>query len=234
MEDILITARNLGKFFGRGADRNQIVRDLDLDVARGSFTLIKGPSGCGKSTLLAMLAGLTAPDAGQVMVSGVDLWALGLRGRDRLRMDQMGFVFQGSVLLPGLSAVDQITFLLREAGQDRRAARANAEQALTQVGLGPRAGLKPAALSGGEKQRVAVAMALAKRPAIIFADEPTSALDTENADAVAGLLRAHASAAGAAVLCVTHDDRLLPYADRVLQMRAGRIEAERMTERQAA
>lgn len=234
MNDIFLTARGLSKGFGSGARRITVVRDLDLDIAPGSFTLIKGPSGCGKSTLLAMLAGLTAPDAGEVTLAGTSLWRLTRRQRDRLRLARMGFVFQGSILLPGLSALDQTVFLLREAGQTAPAARAAALQALAAVGLQARAHLKPAELSGGEKQRVAIAMALAKRPAVIFADEPTSALDTENADAVATLLSGQARETGAAVLCVTHDDRLLPYADRVLHMAEGRIAHSRTVDRLAA
>lgn len=224
MTSPLLSARSLSKGFGQGDRRIAVVQGLDFEVAPGSLTLIKGPSGCGKSTLLAMLAGLTPPEAGTVMFDGTALWALGRRARDRLRLLRMGFVFQGSILLPGLSALDQTTLLLRETGQPAPTARRLAAEALEAVGLAGRTHLKPAALSGGEKQRVAIAMALAKRPALIFADEPTSALDGENAEAVARLLADHARAAGTAVLCVTHDDRLLPHADRVLHMAQGRFQ----------
>ncbi len=223
----ILTARSLAKGFGTGPRRIEVVTALDLSVAAGSLTLIKGPSGCGKSTLLAMLAGLTRPDGGRVMVGGTDFWALPRRQRDRLRLAEMGFIFQGSVLFPALSARDQVAFLLAEMDLARRDALARADEALAAVGLADRAHLRPASLSGGEKQRVAIAMALAKQPKLVFADEPTSALDSENAATVAKLLRDQAVKQGSAVLCVTHDDRLLDHADRVLFMRAGQIEAER-------
>jgi putative ABC transport system ATP-binding protein len=222
----VLTCHAIGKSFGRCSRRITVVDHMTLAVPSDSFTLIKGPSGCGKSTLLAILAGLTQPDAGTVNAFGTDIWALRRKHRDRLRLARMGFIFQGSVLFPALSALDQVTLLLTEMGQPRQAARDRAGQALDAVGLGQRAHLRPSALSGGEKQRVAIAMALAKRPAIIFADEPTSALDTENTVMVAKLLRDQAAAVGAAVLCVTHDDRLNDHADRILSMREGRIVGE--------
>ena len=227
-ERTILSGKALTKGFGTGANRSEVVRNLDLAIEAGSFTLIKGPSGCGKSTLLAMLAGLTQPDGGEVRIGGVDVWALPRGQRDRLRLNQMGFIFQGAVLFPALPAREQVALILTEMGRPRHEALAAADEALTAVGLADRAHLLPAALSGGEKQRVAIAMGLAKRPSLIFADEPTSALDTENAAAVARLLTSYAEAVGAAVLCVTHDDRLQPYADRVLFMRAGRIEAEQI------
>jgi putative ABC transport system ATP-binding protein len=224
----VLTCHAIGKAFGRGARRITVVDHMNLAVPSGSFTLIKGPSGCGKSTLLAILAGLTKPDAGTVNAFGTDIWALRRKHRDRLRLARMGFIFQGSVLFPALRALDQVTLLLTEMGQPREAAREKARQALAAVGLGERAHLRPDALSGGEKQRVAIAMALAKRPAIIFADEPTSALDTENTLLVARLLREQSAAVGAAVLCVTHDDRLNDHADRIVSMRQGRIVGEQI------
>jgi len=222
----VLTCHAIGKSFGRGARQITVVSQMDLAVTSGSFTLIKGPSGCGKSTLLAILAGLTPPDTGTVNAFGTDIWALRRKHRDQLRLARMGFIFQGAVLFPALSALEQVTLLLTEMDQPRQAAREKARLALESVGLGNRAHLRPDALSGGEKQRVAIAMALAKRPSIIFADEPTSALDTENTLMVAKLLRAQAAAVGAAVLCVTHDDRLNEHADRILSMRQGRIVGE--------
>lgn len=224
-EGDVLTGLSLTKGFGPRSRRMTVVQRLDLAVAPGSFTLIKGPSGCGKSTLLAMLAGLTPPDSGSVQAFGANIWALPRRRRSALRLARMGFIFQGSVLFPALCAQDQVALLLTEMGLPRPEALARARAALGAVRLGDRAHLRPSSLSGGEKQRVAIAMAIAKRPGIIFADEPTSALDTENADAVAELLRGQAAAVGAAVLCVTHDDRLTRHADRILWMRDGQIAA---------
>ncbi|WP_208354511.1 ABC transporter ATP-binding protein [Pseudaestuariivita rosea] len=218
-----LLARGLTKSFRNGPATIDVVRDLDITVNQGAFTLIKGPSGCGKSTLLAMLAGLTPPDSGTVMAGETSLWSLSRKARDAFRLAHMGFIFQGSILLPSLSAREQVAFVLREMGIKRRDARACAEEALRNVGLGDRMRLLPAALSGGEKQRVSVACALAKYPRVIFADEPTSALDSENGQLVASRLRDLARQSGVAVVCVTHDDRLTPFADRILQMEDGRI-----------
>ncbi|WP_322890635.1 MULTISPECIES: ABC transporter ATP-binding protein [unclassified Yoonia] len=220
----VLSGTGLSKSFGKGAKAVQILQGLDISLPRGALSLVKGPSGCGKSTLLAILAGLTAPDAGRVDALGQDLWSLRPPARDAFRLRHMGFVFQGSILFPALRAHEQIELVLNYMGIAPKAARDRAMTALEDVGLGPRADLRPDALSGGEKQRVAIACALAKAPEIIFADEPTSALDTENSDLVSRHLRRLASDHGVTVICVTHDDRLSPWADRIYHMRAGRID----------
>jgi putative ABC transport system ATP-binding protein len=220
----VLSGRQICKSFGKGAKAVQILQELDIELPRGVMSLVKGPSGCGKSTLFAVLAGLTAPDRGQVAALGQDLWSLPARGRDGFRLAHMGFVFQGSILFPALRAHEQIELVLGHMGVEGEAARARAMAALGDVGLGHVAHLYPDALSGGEKQRVAIACALAKSPQIIFADEPTSALDTENCDMVSRHLRALASDHGVTVVCVTHDDRLSPWADQIYHMRAGKID----------
>ena len=220
----VLSGTGLSKAFGRGDKAVQILHDLDIALPRGALSLVKGPSGCGKSTLLAILAGLTAPDAGTVDALGAQLWSLKPAARDAFRLRHMGFIFQGSILFPALRAHEQIELVLGHMGTPAREARDRAMAALEDVGLGPRAGLRPDALSGGEKQRVAIACALAKQPQLIFADEPTSALDTENSEMVSRHLRRLASDHGVTVICVTHDDRLSPFADRIYHMRAGRID----------
>lgn len=220
----MLAGTGLSKSFGRGARAAQILHDLDINLPRGALSLVKGPSGCGKSTLLAILAGLTPPDRGRVATLDSDLWAMKPGARDAFRLRHMGFVFQGSILFPALRAHEQIELVLGHMGIAPAEARTRAMAALEDVGLGPRAHLRPAALSGGEKQRVAIACALAKAPQIIFADEPTSALDTENSEMVSRHLRRLASEHGVTVLCVTHDDRLSPWADRIYHMRDGRID----------
>ncbi|MFN3273373.1 MAG: ABC transporter ATP-binding protein [Paracoccus sp. (in: a-proteobacteria)] len=224
----VLSGTGLSKRFGKGAKAVQILQDLDIALPRGALSLVKGPSGCGKSTLLAILAGLTAPDAGRVDALGQPLWALRPAARDAFRLRHMGFVFQGSILFPALRAHEQIELVLGHMGIPAALARARAMAALEDVGLGPRAHLRPDALSGGEKQRVAIACALAKQPQLIFADEPTSALDTENSDLVSRHLRRLATDHGVTVICVTHDDRLSPWADRIYHMRAGRIDRIQM------
>lgn len=224
----VLSGTGLSKRFGKGAKAVQILHGLDIALPRGALSLVKGPSGCGKSTLLAILAGLTAPDAGRVDALGQPLWSLRPAARDAFRLRHMGFVFQGSILFPALRAHEQIELVLGHMGVPARQARDRAMAALEDVGLGPRATLRPDALSGGEKQRVAIACALAKQPQLIFADEPTSALDTENSDLVSRHLRRLATDHGVTVICVTHDDRLSPWADRIYHMRAGRIDRIQM------
>lgn len=231
---IVLSGRGLAKSFGRGAARVPILDGLDIALPQGAFSLIKGPSGCGKSTLLAILAGLTPPDTGEVELLGTRIWSLTRRQRDAFRLAHMGFVFQGSILFPALTAAEQIELVLGHMRVPAAQARRRALAALDDVGLAPRAHLLPAALSGGEKQRVAIACALAKSPRLIFADEPTSALDTENSAVVSTHLRRLATDHGVTVVCVTHDDRLTPFADRILNMRAGRILPPGPEQRQCA
>jgi putative ABC transport system ATP-binding protein len=153
----------------------------------------------------------------------VDLWALRPAEIDRFRLATCGFIFQGFNLFPALTALEQVSQVLRFAGRSPKAARAQAEAALDAVGMTPRLHLRPAELSGGEKQRVAIARALAKQPRLIFADEPTSALDGENGQRVISLLQGAAREQDAAVICVTHDQRLEAWADRVIHIEDGRI-----------
>ena len=154
---------------------------------------------------------------------GEDLWSRSAGRIDRFRLDHCGFVFQGFNLFPALTALQQVTTVLRYKGMTRKAARERAIEALTEVGLEQRMHQRPSELSGGEKQRVAIARALAKAPSLVFADEPTSALDGENGQMVIRLLRRAAKEHGAAVICVTHDPRLEAFADRVVHLEDGRI-----------
>lgn len=229
-----ISARGVSKSYTVGKVRTQVLFDVDVTVEPGCLTLVAGPSGCGKSTLLAILSGLTAPDTGEVRVLDRPLWSLKASQRDAFRLEHTGFVFQGFNLFNALTAVEQVAFTL-ECMQVRSSdAMARARTALEAVGLGPRMHLRPMELSGGEKQRVAIARALAKQPQLLFADEPTSALDSQNGLAVVGLLREIAHNQGAAVLCVTHDPRLLSFADRILRMEDGRIVADERPDPAAA
>ena len=221
-----IVATSLEKSYGSGAMSARILHGISLELAAGELTLVGGPSGSGKSTLLAALSGLTRPDGGRVAVLGEDLWALSAKDMDAFRLRHCGFVFQGFNLFPALTAVEQVMLPLQYQGLAAPEARKRAAESLDRVGLAPRAHLKPAELSGGEKQRVAIARALAKAPELVFADEPTSALDAGNGRLVAQLLRDAAVERGAAVMCVTHDPRLRPFAHRVMELEDGRITAD--------
>jgi putative ABC transport system ATP-binding protein len=222
-----LIADSLRKSFVTGSVRADVLRGLSLDIAAGELTLVSGPSGCGKSTLLAILSGLLRPDGGRALALGQDLASLKPRELERFRLQHTGFVFQGFNLFPALTAIEQVALPLGYLGLDDATARRRARDALEEVGLAARLTLRPAELSGGEKQRVAIARALAKQPQFLFADEPTSALDAANGQIVIDTLHRIAHAHGATVLCVSHDQRLIAHADRVLAMEDGRILSDR-------
>lgn len=218
-----IRATGLYKAFKTGRTKIEVLKRVDFDASHGDLTMVMGPSGSGKSTLIAALSGLLRPDEGAVASLGQDLWSLPAGKIDRFRLDHCGFIFQGFNLFPALTALQQVTTVLKYQNVEPGEARKRAADALTDVGLGHRLDQRPSELSGGEKQRVAIARALAKRPHLIFADEPTSALDGENGQIVIRLLQQAARERGAAVICVTHDHRLEAYADRVIHIDDGRI-----------
>ncbi|HWA62120.1 MAG TPA: ABC transporter ATP-binding protein [Caulobacteraceae bacterium] len=218
-----IRATGLNKRFKTGRTHIEVLKSLDFDARHGDVTMVMGPSGSGKSTLIAALSGLLRPDSGQVTALEQDLWGLPGGKLDRFRLDHCGFIFQGFNLFSALTALQQVSIVLKYQGLPPREARDRAAAALEEVGLGARLNQRPAELSGGEKQRVAIARALAKNPRLLFADEPTSALDGENGQIVIRLLRRAAKQHDAAVICVTHDVRLEAYADRVIHIEDGRI-----------
>ena len=221
-----LSARGLIKRFRTGRTRVEVLKGVDFSARHGQVTMVMGPSGSGKSTLIAALSGLLRPDEGAVSALGEDLWKRGSGRIDRFRLQHCGFIFQGFNLFPALTALQQVTTVLRYQGLSKGEARRIAEEALDEVGLKRRMHQRPGELSGGEKQRIAIARAIAKRPALLFADEPTSALDGENGQVVIRLLRRAAVEHEAAVICVTHDPRLEAFADRVVHMEDGRILAQ--------
>ena len=218
-----IKAQSLCKSYGQGPSKIDVLRDVSLEIEAGQLTLCVGPSGSGKSTLLAALSGLLPPDRGQVSLLDQDLWSLSEPERERFRLAHCGFIFQGFNLFTALTAYEQVLLPLHYMRVPAAEARERSRAALDEVGLSARMHLLPIALSGGEKQRVAIARAMVKRPQFIFADEPTSALDGINGGIVTGLLHQLARTHGATVLGVTHDPRLLEYADRVLHLEDGQL-----------
>jgi putative ABC transport system ATP-binding protein len=218
-----IAARGLTKSFKAGSMRVNVLKGIDLLVEPGEIALVMGPSGSGKSTLLACVSGLLRPDGGVVTAMGQNLWKLSKPRIDKFRLANCGFIFQGFNLFPALSAQQQVEQVLGFMKKPRKEVKADAVQALTDVGLAHRLSNRPDKLSGGEKQRVAIARALAKKPKLIFADEPTSALDGENGHNIMELLRKCAKEQGATVLCVTHDGRLARFADRIITIEDGVI-----------
>ena len=225
-----IVCRDLVKIYKRGGLEVVALQGLDLRVAAGEMVGIVGRSGSGKSTLLAILGGYDVPSAGAVRVAGRDLLALSPRGMTRYRREVVGFVWQqtGRNLLPYLTAAQNVEQPLYYAGSGGRAARARAAALLELVGLGHRQRHKPADLSGGEQQRVAIATALANSPKIILADEPTGELDSATAADILRVLQEAQRQLGVTVVVVTHDQAVGAVADRLVAIRDGRASSERL------
>jgi putative ABC transport system ATP-binding protein len=213
----VLVARGLAKSVPGG---RLLFSGLDLTVAAGEFVAIMGESGVGKSTLLNLLAGLDASDTGTIEIAGQPLAGLSDDARSVLRRDRVGFVFQAFHILPHLTLGQNVALPLVLAGAAPAEALARAEALIADVGLTGRGKDYPAALSGGELQRIAIARALVHRPALLLADEPTGNLDPETAALILDLLVREARQRGAALVMVTHSDRAAAAADRVLRLSA--------------
>jgi putative ABC transport system ATP-binding protein len=207
--------------YGGGDGIVRALDDVSLAFAPSTFSAIMGPSGSGKTTLLQCAAGLDRPDRGTVHIGATDVTGLGERRLAQLRRRRVGFVFQSFNLLPSLTAAQNVILPLRLAGEHPR--RRVARDALARVGLGDRAGHRPAQLSGGQQQRVAIARALVTEPEVIFADEPTGALDSRSARDVLAMLRDATDRDGRTVIIVTHHPVAAAVADRVVFLADGRI-----------
>lgn len=221
----IVEAKHVTRSFDMPAGSVVAVRDISLTIAPGDYVAVRGPSGCGKSTLLHMLGCVDAPSSGTLLFDGQEVSRLTDAQRSRLRLRQLGFVFQRFFLLPMLTAWENVELPQSEAGVAREARRRRTQELLDYVGLAGRADHRPSQLSGGEMQRVAVARALANRPRLLLADEPTGELDRATGDQIAGLLD-RVNADGTALVIVTHDAALAERARRVLTLRDGRIESE--------
>jgi putative ABC transport system ATP-binding protein len=206
-----------------GVRTRTLLDAVGLTVERGETVALTGPSGSGKSTLLAVAGLLRAVDGGRVVVDGISAESLSDKARTRVRGDRIGIVFQGSNLLPSLTAREQVEVVAHIAGTLGAAARRRAEALLVRVGLEDRLDARPAELSGGERQRVGIARALMREPALILADEPTASLDPERGGAVMQLLLDEARRIGAATLVVTHEPELAAGADRRLHLVQGAL-----------
>jgi putative ABC transport system ATP-binding protein len=219
-----LTGRRLVQIFGSGETETHALRDVSVDLWPGQLTLIIGPSGCGKTTLLTVLSGLLPPTGGQVLVGGRELYALSDAQRREFRRQHVGFIFQGFNLFPTLTVREQLEMVLRWGeGLPANAAARRTEELLQVLNLTYQAEHLPEQLSGGEKQRVAVGRALIKAPDLLFADEPTSALDREHGMQVMEILRRAAHERHATVLVVSHDPRVMPFADRILHIEDGAL-----------
>lgn len=224
----LVRLWNVSKHFGEGETRVDALRDVSIDVNAGEVVALLGPSGSGKTTLLNVIGCILDPSSGSMELDGELVLKDGQWTRSnlrRLRLDKIGFIFQFHNLIPFLDATDNVALVLHLAGADARTARRRAHELLDYLEVGHRKTSMPAKLSGGEAQRVAIARALANEPRIILADEPTAALDSKRAGIVMDLMRKVAVDHDAAIIAVTHDEKIFDRFDRIFSLRDGRLDA---------
>jgi len=220
----LVQARGLTRSYRSGSRKVHALRGVDLDVERGEFVLIMGPSGGGKSSLLNLLGGLDRPDAGTLTVAGVSVHDASQRALDEFRRRHIGFVFQFFNLIGTIDATDNVALAFVAQGLGWGSARGKARGILDELGLGSRADHRPAELSGGEQQRVAIGRAVATDPDVLLADEPTGDVDAVTTTGIMELLTMLNRERGVTVIAVTHDQMLTNYASRLLTLRDGRFD----------
>lgn len=219
----ILDLHNLTKIFGEGENKVVAVDNIDLEVRRGEIVLIMGPSGSGKTTLLSMAGGLLKPTTGTIFVKNIEITRLTEEKLPKLRLANIGFVFQSFNLLAALTALENVQLVIELTGVKTEQARKKAGDILKELGLEKRMNFLPAKLSGGEKQRVSIARALANDTEIILADEPTANLDSKNGHEVMMQLTKISKENGKSVVIVSHDERIKDIADRILWLEDGKF-----------
>ena len=223
-----VQIRNLNYYYGQGDLRKQVLFDINLDLPTGQIVIMTGPSGSGKTTLLTLMGALRTVQEGSLKVLGQEI--VGLTNAQLVKVRRnIGFIFQAHNLFDSLTASQNVEMSV-ELTQNWREKRKLAIDMLSQLGLGDRVDYKPNALSGGQKQRVAIARALVNRPTLILADEPTAALDKKSGREVVTLLQQLAQAQDCTILMVTHDNRILDVADRIINLVDGHLESDESLE----
>lgn len=221
--DAVVRAEGLSRSYGQGAGLVHALRDASLELHAGELVVLRGPSGSGKTTLLNLLGGLDAPDAGTVWIGDRRLTGAPEKELVDLRRTELGYIFQTFALLPVLSAAENVELPLRIRGVDGSERTERVEELLDAVGLAAHAAQRPGELSGGQQQRLGIARALANGPRLLIADEPTGQLDSVNAEAMMTLIASLVHQRGVAAIVSTHDPRMAAHADRIIDIRDGRI-----------
>lgn len=213
--------KNISKNYQDGEQVIEVLKNVSLEVAQGEFVAIVGPSGAGKSTFLSIAGALLSPTEGEIAIGGKTLNNLTSKDLTKVRLDKIGFIFQGANLIPYLNVRDQLLVIAELSGEKGRVAKEKADKLLQELGLTARQNNYPESLSGGEKQRVAIARALMNDPDVILADEPTASLDANRGHKVVQMIADEVKRKNKAAIMVTHDERVLDLVDRVIRIEDG-------------
>src|SRR5699024_2541227 len=217
-----LQVKDIKKSFGKGSSETKVLKGINFEVNEGEFIILNGASGSGKTTLLTILGGLLSQSSGEILYNGEHLYDSDKKASE-LRLNEIGFIFQSSLLVPYLKVKDQLITIGKEAGMAKKEATDRAEKLLTQIGLAEQLNVFPHTLSGGQKQRVAIMRSLMNNPKIILADEPTASLDAERATEIIDMIKNQIQSKNMIGIMITHDKRLFDYADRVIELDDGVI-----------
>lgn len=217
-----LVVKDISKTFGEKTSKTEVLKDINFEVKDGEFIILNGASGSGKTTLLTILGGLLSQTSGDVVYEGKSLFERHTN-KAHLRLNDIGFIFQASHLVPYLKVLDQLTLVGKEAGMSSKEAQARAKELLTKIGLEEQLNSYPHMLSGGQQQRVAIMRALMNHPKIVLADEPTASLDASRAQEVVEMIRKQIKDNQMIGIMITHDESLFKYADRIIELYDGKI-----------
>ena len=217
-----LVVKDISKTFGEKTSKTEVLKDINFEVKDGEFIILNGASGSGKTTLLTILGGLLSQTSGDVVYEGKSLFERHTN-KAHLRLNDIGFIFQASHLVPYLKVLDQLTLIGKEAGMSSKEAQARAKELLKKIGLEEQLNSYPHMLSGGQQQRVAIMRALMNHPKIVLADEPTASLDASRAQEVVEMIRKQIKDNQMIGIMITHDESLFKYADRIVQLYDGKI-----------
>jgi putative ABC transport system ATP-binding protein len=227
-EKIAVKIRNISKSFESGGVNLEVLHNINLDIEYGKLTMLVGPSGCGKTTLVSIITGILSTTSGEVFIDEIDITKLSDFKKVELRRKNMGFIFQQYNLLPALTAAENAAIPLVADGVKLDEAVKKSTAILQEIDMGNHIDKLPRQLSGGQQQRIAIARALVHKPKLIVCDEPTAALDAATGHKVMEILKKNALRENAAVIVVTHDNRIFEFADRIIYMNDGAIEKDNL------